>query len=173
VDVYVGVGQVGILDVALRQRTVTPLVVTRSRHLEHPAGHRDVDAVVGQLHPVSATRIADAQIPSDVQDRLLPKPGQLDRSLPKPGECAAGSENSSHKTITASGQVSRKAGQAPSSSASLTDHGTTRKSGTKWDRIGLCTGAPTTQWAAEHWNARRVGMVRTVLRRPALPAGWR
>jgi len=36
-----------------------------------------------------------------VQDRLLPKPGQLDRSLPKPGECAAGSENSSHKTITA------------------------------------------------------------------------
>jgi hypothetical protein len=48
----VGVSVLGVaLDVAAthRQRTVTPLVVTRSRHLEHPVGGRDVDAVVGQL----------------------------------------------------------------------------------------------------------------------------
>ena len=29
--------------------TVAPLVVARSGHLEHPAGHRDVDAVVGEF----------------------------------------------------------------------------------------------------------------------------
>jgi hypothetical protein len=172
VDVYVGVGQVGILDVALRQRTVTPLLVTQSRHLVHPAGHRDVDAVVGQLHPVSATR--SLMLRSLAMCRI----GFSRRRDNSAARCRnpASALQAARTPLTRRSppQVrSRKAGQAPSSSASPTDHRTTRKSGTKWDRIGLCTGAPTTQWAAEHWNARRVGMVRTVIRRPALPAGWR
>ena len=49
VDVHDLVGQVRVVDVAVGRWPVTPLVVARSGHLQHPAGHRDVDAVAGEL----------------------------------------------------------------------------------------------------------------------------
>jgi hypothetical protein len=42
-----GVGQPGVVDIAGRGRSVPPLVVARPGHLQHPAGHRDIDSQIG------------------------------------------------------------------------------------------------------------------------------
>jgi hypothetical protein len=47
VDVDDGVGQVYVGEVPARQRTPAPLLVARTRHSQHPAGHRDIDVQVG------------------------------------------------------------------------------------------------------------------------------
>ena len=48
-DVDDGVRQIGVLEVTVRGRSVAPLVVARPRDLQDPAGHRDIEAVRGEL----------------------------------------------------------------------------------------------------------------------------
>ena len=49
VDVDDGVRQISVLEITCRGWSVAPLVVARPRDLQDPAGHRDVEAVVGEL----------------------------------------------------------------------------------------------------------------------------
>jgi hypothetical protein len=49
VDVHDRVAQIGVLKIAVGQVSIVPLVVARSGDPEHPAGHRDIDPVVGKL----------------------------------------------------------------------------------------------------------------------------
>lgn len=49
VDVDDSVRQVGIGGVAVRQRSSPPLIEPRSGHSQHPAGHRDINPVVGEF----------------------------------------------------------------------------------------------------------------------------
>ena len=49
VDIDDRIEQVGVGDIAGRGRAAPPLVEPRSGHLQHPAGHRDVEPVSGEL----------------------------------------------------------------------------------------------------------------------------
>ncbi len=49
VDVNDRVQQVRVVDIAGRRRPAAPLIEPRPGNLEHPAGHRDVEAVGGEL----------------------------------------------------------------------------------------------------------------------------
>jgi hypothetical protein len=41
--------QMRIGQVACRRSATAPIVIARARHLQHPAGHRDIDAVSGKF----------------------------------------------------------------------------------------------------------------------------